>query len=147
MESMMITTAEGQKLRAQIAQVMSALAVPVETATGEAPVLRDDGVLEFYKNWRVRGEAADSGLFATYSDRDDVIEFGLTERDGESTRNVLLATLVLDDDGGELYVSSDANAEMNTRPVVIISPEEPREIDLLVEALNYFVDVFKGGVL
>jgi hypothetical protein len=140
MESIMRTTVAGQQLRAAVATFMAALAVPDTTPSGTAPVARDDGVLEFYKHWLVRGEGSGNGLYATYSDNDDVIEFGLSERDGEIVRNVLQATLVLDGDGGELNVMSEARDTLNVD--AIVTPEDSKQLDA---ALAFFREIIQGA--
>lgn len=132
-----VLTQEGQALRARVQAALSALPIPESTPSSEPPVRREDGVLEFYKNWRVRGESQTSGLFATYSDRDDVIEFGLTERDGEIVTNVLQASLVLD--GGELNVVSEVRDDFNFD--AIVTPEKAQALD---NALRFFVTIFRG---
>ncbi len=139
MEAIMGTTIVGQKLRAQVAQFMSGLSIPDSTPAGEAPVRREDGVLEFYKHWRVRGTGKVNGLYATYADNGDVIEFGLSDRFGDEVRNVLQATLVLDAEQGELNVASETKSELNVDAVVI-----PEKAAALEAALLYFAEVFSG---
>ena len=132
-----VLTQEAQALRTRVQAALSALPIPDSTPNSEPPVRREDGVLEFYKNWRVRGEGQTSGLFATYSDRDDVVEFGLTERDGEIATNVLQASLVLD--GGELNVVSEVRNDFNFD--AIVTPEKAQALD---DALRFFVTIFRG---
>lgn len=129
----------GQKLRKQVVQFMSGLPIPSSTPAGEAPLARDDGVLQFYKHWCVRG-FGNSGLYATYSDNDDVIEFGLSERQGRDVLNVLQATLVLDTEHGELNVVSETRSELNIDAVVT-----PAKAAALEAALLYFAEAFNGG--
>lgn len=126
-----------QALRMRVQAALVALPIPESTPAGEPPVRREDGVLEFYKHWRVRGESQTSGLFATYSDRDDLIEFGLTERDGETATNVLHASIDLD--GGELNVVSEVRGDFNLD--AIVTPEKAQALD---DALRFFVTVFQG---
>lgn len=133
------TTEAGRKLREQVCVFMGGMPIPLSTPAGEAPVCREDGVVEFYKHWQVRGESPTSGLFATYADNDDVIEFGLTERHGNEVRNVLQATLVLAEDGGTLNVLSETNTELNLDAIVTPSRAVPLDVSLL-----YFRDVFFG---
>lgn len=139
MEAIMGTTIVGQKLRAQVAQFMGGLPIPDSTPAGEAPVRREDGVLEFYKHWRVRGTGKVNGLYATYADNGDVIEFGLSDRFGDEVRNVLQATLVLDAEQGELNVASETKSELNVDAVVT-----PEKAAALEAALLYFGEVFSG---
>jgi hypothetical protein len=131
-------TQDMQMLRSRIQSALSAVSVPESTPGAEPPVQRADGVLEFYKHWLVRGEGPASGLFAMYSDCDDVVEFGLTERDGENVTNVLQASIVLD--GGELNVVSEARSDLNFD--AIVTPEKAQQLD---EALRFFVAVFHGN--
>lgn len=132
-----VATHEVQAMRERVLRAMSALPIPDSTPAGEPPVQRGDGVLEFYKHWRVRGESQTSGLFATYSDRDDLIEFGLTERDGDSVTNVLQASIDLD--GGELNVVSEVRTDLNFD--VIVTPEKAQALD---DALRFFAATFQG---
>jgi hypothetical protein len=140
MVTIMGTTLAGERLREQITRFMGALAVPESTPAGTPSARRADGVLEFYKHWRVRGTEPADGLYATYSDNDDVIEFGLTERSGSEARNILQASLVLTDDGGELNVVSEANTELNLDAVLTPQSTQP-----LQDALRFFGEVLRGG--
>jgi hypothetical protein len=133
-----VLTQEAQALRALVHAAMADLAIPESTPNSEPPTKREDGVLEFYKHWRVRGESAVSGLFATYSDHDDLIEFGLTERDGEIVTNVLQASIVLD--GGEFNVVSEVRDDFNFD--AIVTPEQAQPLD---DALRFFVTIFRGA--
>lgn len=132
-----VLTQDAQALRERVQAALSALPIPESTPNSEPPVRREDGVLEFYKHWRVRGESPVSGLFATYSDRDDLIEFGLSERDGEIVTNVLQVSIVLD--GGELNVVSEVRDDFNFD--AIITPEKAQALD---NALRFFVTIFRG---
>ncbi len=134
----MNTTAAARALRDHVVAFMAALPIPAATPAGDAPRRREDGVLEFYKNWRLRGDARD-GLFATYSDSDDVIEFGITERSDGVPINVLQASLVLDDDGARLNVMSETDAERNYDVQL-----SPRDLDRLGVALSAFAAVLRG---
>lgn len=63
--------------------------------------------------WCVSGDL-ECGVFASYKDFEDIIEFGLLARDGDSATNLLHATLVLTDaDNGELICSSEELAALN----------------------------------
>lgn len=130
MESKIESSAAAQ-LRELVEGFMGQLQIPESTPAGEAPVRRGDGVLEFYKNWRVRGQGKVDGLYASYSNNDDVIEFGLTERVGHDTVNVMQASLVLDDERGELNVSSETESELNFDAVVLPQAAEPLRLALL----------------
>lgn len=139
METMSKTSVVGKMLRDHVTRFMGGMAIPEQTPTGEAPVARDDGVLEFYKHWRVRGQGKVDGLYATFADNDDVIEFGLLDRRGDETTNVMQATLVLAEDRGELNVSSETKSELNFDAAIL-----PSDMSTLVATLRYFGEVFDG---
>lgn len=91
---------------------MGALPGPGPSADEDVNV-RADGVREFGRSWIVRQVADGAGLTARFSDRDDVIEFGLLMRHDGQAVNVLYATLVLDDDEVLLNVVSESNMDFN----------------------------------
>ena len=125
------------QLRQHVASFMAEL--PVPEATDGAAVEREDGVVEFGKHWRVRGDE-EQGLFASYADRDDVIEFGLLERDGDTAINALHCTLVLEDGDGLFHVASDANTDLNYE--VRVRPDATGRLD---DALRHFADVLRAS--
>ena len=131
--TVMTTSVAGQRLREQVNAFMAQLPIPERTPAGEPPAIRPDGVLEFYKHWKLRGTDPASGLYATWTDCDDVLEFGLTERQEGQTRNLLQATVVLTEDGGELNVISEAKDALNLDAILTPDSTEP-----LQEALRYF---------
>lgn len=136
----METTTVGKALREQINRFMGGFPIPEGTPAGAAPVQREDGVQEFYKHWRVRGnDGINDGLYATFADNDDLIEFGLSDRQGSEVVNVLQATLTLDEDHGELTVSSDTKIELNFNTIVT-----PEKTAALTVAMMYFGEVFSG---
>jgi hypothetical protein len=137
--TIMATSVAGQRLREQINAFMAALPIPDSTPTGEPSVARADGVLEFYKHWPVRRADSATGLYATCADHGDVLEFGLTERQEGQPCNVLQATLVLTDDGGELNVISETNAALNLDAILT-----PDNTGPLQEALDYFGQLLRG---
>ncbi len=107
-----MTNAACQKVREHVLGFMNSLPGP-GSAKDEAVVERSDGVREFGRQWIVHKDANEASLSASLSDRDDVIEFGLLAREGETTVNILYATLVLDDDQVLLNVVSEANMDFN----------------------------------
>jgi hypothetical protein len=129
----------GRGLRQQIQAFMSSIAIPETTAFGEPPTETPAGVIEFYKHWKVRGESPTDGLFATYSDNDDVIEFGLSERRDEHLCNVLQASLGLTENGGELNLISETNSELNLDAEISPDNAEP-----LQRALQLFAQIIRG---
>lgn len=119
-----------QQLRERITTFMGGL--PVPQAAGEGSVRRNDGVEEFSRHWCVRGDDQ-RGVFASFTDRDDVIEFGLLERDGEVAVNLLHVTVVLDDDEAEVNSMSESNMDMNFD--AYITPDKQGRLE---DALRFF---------
>jgi hypothetical protein len=89
-------------------------------------------VLEFYRHWRLLGDF-EEGLFASYSDQDDVIEFGVTQRMDSEAINVLHACLILEDGYGSLNIVSSTRLELNGDWVI-----SPASMEPLMRALDYF---------
>lgn len=125
-----MTSPACQQLRERITTFIGSLPVPQDA--GEGAVRREDGVEEFSKYWRVRGDYQ-HGVFASFTDRDDVIEFGLLERDGESAMNLLHVTVVLGDDEAEVNSMSEASMELNFDAYT--TPEKKERLD---DALHFF---------
>lgn len=132
-----MTSPACQQLRERIAAFMDSL--PVPQAAGEGGVRREDGVEEFSKHWCVRGDHQ-QGVFASFTDRDDVIEFGLLERDGETAVNLLHVTVVLDDDEAEVNSMSESNMDMNFD--AYITPEKQGRLE---DALRFFGEGLSGA--
>jgi len=128
-----MTKTLGQSVRENIMGFIATLPnVPSQTP-GEARTVRDDGVVEFNRYWRVRGTPTE-GLFASLVDRDDMIEFGLLARtrDGEPL-NVLHCTVLLDADEAPVNCMSELNAAFNFDEVMKADKLEP-----LNRALEFF---------
>ena len=102
-----------QAVRELVMNFMSTLPGHGAAVDGEDVVVRADGVREFGRQWTVRQGSEGESLSATLSDRDDVIEFSLLQRDGDAVTHVLYATLVLDEDDILLNVVSEANMDFN----------------------------------
>lgn len=132
-----MTSPACQQLRERIATFMDSL--PVPQAAGEGGVRREDGVEEFSKHWCVRGDHQ-QGVFASFTDRDDVIEFGLLERDGEAAVNLLHVTVVLNDDEAEVNCMSESNMDMNFD--AYITPEKQGRLE---DALRFFGEGLRGA--
>ncbi len=132
-----MTSPACQQLRERIAAFMDSL--PVPQAAGEGVVRREDGVEEFSKHWCVRGDHQ-QGVFASFTDRDDVIEFGLLERDGEAAVNLLHVTVVLDDDEAEVNSMSESNMDMNFDAYIT-----PKKQGRLEDALRFFGEGLRGA--
>lgn len=126
-----------QQLRERITSFIDSL--PVPKTAGEGVVRREDGVEEFSKHWCVRGDHQ-QGVFASFADRDDVIEFGLLERDGEMAVNLLHVTVLLDDDEAKLNSMSESNMDMNFD--AYITPEKQGRLE---EALQFFGERLRGA--
>ena len=132
-----MTSPRCQELRDRIVAYMGSLPVPQDA--GEAGVRREDGVEEFSKHWCVRGDHQ-QGVFASFVDRDDVIEFGLLERDGEAAVNLLHVTVVLDDDEAEVNAMSESSMEMNFD--AYITPDNQGRLQ---DALRFFEEGLRGA--
>lgn len=126
-----------QQIRERIAAFMDRL--PVPQTSGEDGVRREDGVAEFNKFWCVRGDYQ-QGVFASYADRDDVIEFGLLERDGETAVNLLHVTVVLDEDVATVNSMSESSMDMNFDAYV--TPEKQERLE---DALRFFGEWLRGA--
>jgi len=132
-----MTSQATQQLRGRIADFMDRLQVPL--IADENSHHREDGVPEFSKHWCVRGNEH-QGVFASFTDHDDVIEFGLLERNGETVMNLLHVTVVLDDDEAEMNSMSESSMEMNFD--ARISPEKQ---EYLENALRFFAEGLRSA--
>lgn len=132
-----MTSPACQQLRERIAAFMDSL--PVPQSAHEGGVRREDGVEEFSKYWCVRGDHQ-QGVFASFTDRDDVIEFGLLERDGETAVNLLHVTVLLDDDEAEVNSMSESNMDMNFDAYIT-----PKKQGRLEDALRFFGEGLRGA--
>lgn len=95
------------------------------------------GVREFTLSWPSRGTHV-QGVLASIRDREDIIEFGLLERHGEDTTNLLNATVVLDE--ALLVCSSAINDEFNFS--ARLSPGKP---DRLQSVLDFFAEQLRSS--
>ena len=82
----------------------------------------------------------ESGVQASLRMDDDVIEFGLLERDGDTAINALHCTLVLEEGEGLFHVASDANTDLNYE--VRVRPDATGRLD---DALRHFADVLRAS--
>ena len=115
-------------IREHIHTMMAALPIPDDVVIER----REDGIDEFNRHWCVRGDF-DQGLFASYTDRDDLIEFGLLERSADQTINVLHVTLILDDDETLMHCFSEFDNTMNFDAK--ITPQHTTSLD---KAIQFF---------
>lgn len=127
-----MTSPVGQKLRRQVIHFMDDLSIPKHTSGDELPIKRSDGISEFTKHWCVRGDH-ENGVFASFSDRDDIIEFGVLERQDGQPINLLHATLVLEDQEAGLNCISETSMEFNFD--VYVSPDNAESLQ---KTLEYF---------
>ncbi|WP_323025747.1 hypothetical protein [Castellaniella sp.] len=107
-----MTTQNCQQVREHVLGFMGSLPGPGQDKDEEV-VQRADGVREFGRQWLVHKDEDGASLSASLSDRDDVIEFGLLAREGDTAINILHATLVLDEDEILLNVLSEAHTDFN----------------------------------
>lgn len=126
-----MTSQVSQQLREHVLSFMRALPIPDPSSDPDA-ISRDDGVSEFGLHWQLRGSPS-QGVVASFSDRDDVIEFGLLERDGDAAMNILHATIVLDDSDAQLNCMSEASSEFNFDAYIT-----PESLSRLQESLTFF---------
>ncbi len=92
-------------------------------------------------SWQVSGSALD-GVAASFSDADDVIEFGLLSRVGGEPTNVLNASIVVDDDQARIFCASDTRADLNFEGAV----KAEQAADGLFVACDYFAQVVGSAV-
>ena len=92
-------------------------------------------------SWQVSGSALD-GVAASFSDADDVIEFGLLSRVGGEPTNVLNASIVVDDDQARIFCASDTRADLNFEGAV----KAEQGSDGLFVACDYFAQVVGSAV-
>ena len=92
-------------------------------------------------SWQVSGSALD-GVAASFSDADDVIEFGLLSRVGGEPTNVLNASIVVDDDQARIFCASDTRADLNFEGAV----KAEQDSDGLFIACDYFAQVVGSAV-
>lgn len=126
-----MTSQVSQQLREHVLSFMRALPVPDQSSDPDA-VRRADGVNEFGLHWQLRGSQSE-GVVASFSDRDDVIEFGLLERDGDVATNILHATIVLDDSDAQLNCMSEVSSEFNFDAYIT-----PESLARLQDSLTFF---------
>ncbi|MFA6231044.1 MAG: hypothetical protein WC617_12865 [Rhodanobacter sp.] len=98
----------------------------------------NDGEIGFTHKWLVHGDAV-NGLEASVRDYEDVIEFGLLERNGESAIPVLQAILVLENDESELNCMSEPTPSLNFDEYV--TAEQRAGLD---RALTQFASILAG---
>jgi len=128
-----------QRLREQIITFM--YDIPIPSINMDEIRCRVDGVNEFNKYWQVHG-TYQNGISASFVDCDDIIEFGLLERNGTESINLLHATVILDEDSdqAELNCISEYDSEMNFNTT--ISPDKSKYLNI---ALCTFAELTKNN--
>ncbi len=122
-----------QPMRALISSLMRQLPVPDDPS--DVVRIREDGTQEFTRHWCVRGTPT-NGLFASYKDWDDVIEYGLLERCDGTTTNILHVTVLCDDDEvANVNCLSETNDELNFDITLPKGQELDENLD---KAFSYF---------
>ena len=104
------------------------------TAAGAA--LLRDGSEPLRVSWQVSGSELD-GVTASFSDADNVIEFGLLSRVGGEPTNVLNASIVVDADEARIFCVSDTRGDLNFEGAV----KAEQGSDGLFIACDYFAQV------
>lgn len=92
-------------------------------------------------SWQVSGSELD-GVAASFSDADDVIEFGLLSRVGGEPTNVLNASIVVDGDEARIFCVSETRGDMNFEGAV----KAEQAADGLFMACDYFAQVVGSAV-
>lgn len=92
-----------------------------------------DGAASVRESWLVSGTALD-GVSASFSDADDVIEFGLLSRVNGEPTNMLNASVVMDEEDARIYCVSEVASDLNFEGLV--GPEQ--SADGLFLACDYF---------
>lgn len=132
-----MTHPDCQAVRERIMGFMSGF-LPPRTEADTVDV-RGDGVVEFNRQWTVRGNF-DTGVFASLSDRDETIEFGVLERRPGETVNLLHVTVLLDEDGlGRINSISEDASELNFDAALGVGRQ-----DRLRATLDHFAQLVRG---
>ena len=119
-------------IRDRVYAYLSAAGVELARGSGEGVVRQ---------SWRINGTELD-GVSASFSDADNVIEFGLLSRVHGDPTNVLNASIVMDDDGARILSVSEVSGEMNFEGPVGTEPAS----DGLFLAWDYFSQVVGSTV-
>lgn len=104
--------------------------------TAAGAELARDGIEPLRVSWLVSGVELD-GVRASFSDADDVIEFGLLSRADGTPTNVLNVSITLDEDEAQIHCVSETRDDMNFRGPVAAEQSS----DGLFLACDYFAQV------
>ncbi|TAM33621.1 MAG: hypothetical protein EPN61_18300 [Burkholderiaceae bacterium] len=129
---------QAQTLRRSVHGFLATLPVPQAVQADLRNPSANDGEIGFTHKWLVHGDAV-NGLEASVRDYEDVIEFGLLERNGESAIPVLQAILVLENDESELNCMSEPTPSLNFDEYV--TAEQRAGLD---RALTQFASILAG---
>lgn len=130
--------AQAQSLRRSVHGFLASLPVPQAVQADLTHPPANEGEVGFTHRWLVHGDAS-HGLEANVRDYEDVIEFGLLERNGEAAIPVLQAILVLENDESELNCLSEPMAALNFDEYV--TSEKRAGLD---RALSQFASILTG---
>jgi len=131
-------SAQAQTLRRSVHGFLAKLPMPKEVQADLKNPPANDGGIGFTHQWVVHGDVK-YGLEASVRDYEDVIEFGLLERNGESAIPVLQAILVLEDGESELNCMSEPMPSLNFDEYV--TTEQRVGLD---RALSQFASILTG---
>lgn len=129
---------QAQTLRRSVHGFLASLPMPQAVQADLQNPSANDGEIGFTHKWLVHGDAV-NGLEASVRDYEDVIEFGLLERNGESAIPVLQAILVLENDESELNCMSEPTPSLNFDEYV--TAEQRAGLD---RALTQFASILAG---
>jgi hypothetical protein len=130
--------AQAQTLRQSVHGFLASLPMPNAVQADLKNPPASEGEIGFTHRWFVTGDAT-LGLEASVRDYEDVIEFGLLERDGDRAIPVLQAILVLENDESELNCMSERTAALNFDEYV--TPSQREGLD---RALTHFAALVAG---
>lgn len=130
--------AQAQTLRRSVHGFLASLPVPQVVQADLAGRPANEGEIGFTHRWLVHGDAT-HGLEANVRDYEDVIEFGLLERNGETAIPVLQAVLVLENDESELNCMSEPMPALNFDEYVTSAQRGG-----LDRALTHFASILAG---
>jgi hypothetical protein len=133
-----VLNAQAQTLRRSVHGFLASLPMPDVVQADLVNPFANDGEIGFTHQWFVVGNA-ELGLEASVRDYEDVIEFGLLERNGDAVIPVIQAILVLENDESELNCISERTATLNFDEYVT-----PIQREGLDRALSHFAAFVSG---
>ena len=127
-----MATSVPDAIRDRVYAYLSAAGLELARGSGEGVVRQ---------SWRINGTELD-GVSASFSDADNVIEFGLLSRVHGDPTNVLNASIVVDADEARIFCLSDTRGELNFEGAV----KAEQGSDGLFIACDYFAQVVGSAV-